>query len=525
MTKYIIAHDMGTSANKAVLVDVQGNIIGSTRKDYPIYHPKPGYAEQDPDEIYDAVCATTTEVIKRSRIDKEDIVGITFSSQVQSVVPVDKDGRPLTRSMNWLDTRSADVMREKVWTLPRVMGYNIFHLIRFLRITGGGPGLAGKDPIAKIIWLKEKQPEIFKQTHKFLDIKDYIIYRLTGRYVTSVDVAYVWWLLDTRDRNNYRWHPKLCQVAGITEERLAEVLPSAAKAGELTAKAAEQLDLSPGTTVVNGAGDLASAALGSGAIDEGLLHVRIGTSGGVAGHFRKRKIDLPHYAGCIGSAFPDKYYLGIGHQETAGLCLEWLKNKVLYHEEQLQEEAHVSDVYQLLDRLAEEAPVGSAGLIFTPWMYGERCPINDDSVRAGFHNLGLNHGREHLIRAVLEGIAFNTRWALETLENLYQPVDCIRVIGGGAKSDTWCQILADVTNHKVLQIENPQLAGARGLALLASMTLGYLENEQQIAEHIHPQNEFIPQPQNREVYDRMFSEFKSLYKQNKSWYKRMNRVV
>ncbi len=519
--KYIVSHDMGTSGDKAILVTVYGDIIDFATQHYPIYHPQPGYAEQDPLDLWNAVCSTTKSVLKKTGIAPEDIVGMTFSSQMQNVIPISEDGKPLMRSMNWLDGRSADIMREKLWTQPRILGYNIFHLLKFLRITGGTPGHTGKDQIGKILWLQAHQPEIFANTKKFLDAKDFIIYQLTGNMVTSVDLAVVWWLLDTR-KNCNQWHPGLCKLANIQLEQLPEVRESAAIAGELTEKAAERTGLLPGTPIINGAGDLSAAALGSGAIDAGELHISVGTSGWVAGHFTKRKIDIAHYTGCIGSAYPQKYYLGMAHQETAGVCLEWLKNKVLYHEEQLKEERQVPEIYQVLDQLAEQAGPGAEGLIFTPWMYGERCPLDDDYVRAGLYNIGLNHSREHIIRAVFEGIAFNTRWALETLENLYAKVDQLNIIGGGAKSDIWTQIIADVTNKKINRVRDPQQAGAKGMALLASLTLGYLKSFNDIKNHIKIDRSFHPNPGNRKLYDNLFKEFKNIYKQNKKWYKRMN---
>lgn len=213
----------------------------------------------------------------------------------------------------------------------------------------------------------------------------------------------------------------------------------------------------------------------------------------------------------------------MAHQETAGVCLEWLKNKVLYHEEQLKEEGRVTEIYQLLDQLAEKAGPGAEGLMFTPWMYGERCPLDDDFVRAGLFNIGLNHSREHIIRAVFEGIAFNTRWAMETLEKLYSKVPHLNIIGGGAKSNIWCQIIADVTNRIIRRVENPQQAGAKGVALLASMTLGYIDSFHAIKKYIKIDRSFTPNPENRQLYDRLFKEFKNIYKQNKKWYRRMNR--
>jgi len=519
--KYIIAHDMGTSADKAVLITVHGEIIDSSKRDYPLYHPHPGVAEQDPLDWWNAVCDTTRSVLKKTGVKVEDIVGMTFSSQMQGLVPISKEGKPLMRAMTWLDSRAAEIMRRKIWTPPRIEGYNIFRLLKFLRITGGAPGHTGKDIIGKILWLQENKPEIFLNTYKYLGAKDFVTYNLTGNMVKSTDLAVVWWLLDTR-RNRNQWSPKLCKLAGISVDQLPEVRESAAIIGDITTEAAKETGLLPGTPVINGAGDITAAALGSGALEDGKLHIRIGTSGGVAGHFTKRKIDIINYCGCIGSAYPQKYYLGIATQETAGICLEWLKNKILYHEEQLKKERHVSKIYQVLDQLTEEVKPGAEGLIFTPWMFGERCPLNDSSVRGGLFNLGLNHSREHITRAVLEGIAFNTRWAMESLENLYSKVTELNIVGGGAKSDTWCQIMADVMNRTIHRVNDPQQASARGIALLASMTLGYINDYNDISKYIKIDKSFLPNQDNRELYDNLYKEFKNIYKQNRKWYARMN---
>jgi xylulokinase len=520
--KFVIAHDMGTSADKAILVTIEGQIIDSAKKNYPLYHPQPGYAEQDPNDWWNAVCDTTREVITKTNVNPHDIVAITFSTQTQCLIPVDKQGNPLRRAISWLDGRSADVMREKLWTPPRIMRYNIFKLLNFLYKTGGSPGHTGKDQIGKILWIKKNEPEIFGNTYKFIDGKDFVINRLTGNFVTSVDIAYIWWFLNTR-KNKNQWDKQLCELAGITPSKLSEVKPSASIAGHIVKEAAEKTGLPLGTPVITGAGDLAAAALGSAAIDNGEMHISLGTSGWVGGHFSKRKIDLAHYTGCIGSAYPEKYYLGMAHQETAGICLEWLKNKILYHEEQLKEEWHRGNIFEILDELAIKAGPSAQGLMFTPWMFGERCPLDDDYVRAGLYNLSLDHTREHLVRAVFEGIAFNTRWAMETLENLYEKVDQLNIVGGGAKSDIWCQIFADILNRRINRVSNPQQAGARGVALLASFTLGFIKNFSDIKNYIKIDKSFYPNPENRELYDKLFAQYKDIYKNNKRWYKRMNK--
>ncbi|NOZ08793.1 MAG: xylulose kinase [FCB group bacterium] len=521
--KYIISHDMGTSSDKAILVTTRGEIINIASVTYPLLHPRPAWAEQDPEDWWKAIQKTTKSVLMKSEIDPEDVVGVTFSAQNQCLVSVDSSGIPLRPAISWMDSRAADIIRETIWKPPRIMGYNIFNVLKFLRITGGSPGQSGKDQIGRMLWLKKNEPEIFQRTAKFVDAKDYLIFKLTGEMVTSVDVAVIWWLLDTR-RNRNTWHPDLCALAGITPEVLPAVKPSAEIVGRLTVKAAEKTGLVPGTPVINGAGDLAAAALGSGAIDEGELHISLGTSGWVAGHYRKRKIDIAHYTGCIGSTNPDKYYLAMAHQETAGACLEWLKHTIITSGPHEAEQDHASGIFEKFDELAATVEPGAAGLMFTPWMFGERCPLDDEFVRAGLFNLRLNHSIAHIVRAVFEGVALNTRWALETLENLYNPVEEINIIGGGGKSNIWCQIFADILNRKINRVAHPQQAGARGMALLASKSLGYLTSFKEIKELIGIDKTFLPARENRTLYDNLFREFKNIYKQNKKWYHRMNRI-
>ena len=520
--KLILAHELGTSCNKAVLTTVFGEIVATARAAYPLYHPQPGYAEEEPSDWWNAVCTTTRAVLHQTGVSPEKIVGVTFSSLMQTLLPISYEGAPIGRAMTWLDGRSAEVMQKRLWTAPRIQGYNIIRLLRFLRITGGTPGRTGKDQIGKLLWLREYQPEIFAKAARFIDAKDYLIYRLTGHAVTSVDVAVVWWLLDTR-KNRNQWHPGLCKLAGITPDRLSEVRESSAVVGAVTPRAAEETGLRAGTPVVNGAGDMAAAAVGSGALGDGQFHICLGTSSWVGGHVRRRRVDIAHYTGCVGSARPQEFFLAIAHQETAGVCLEWLKSNVVYHEEQLKAEAGVASIFQLLDQLAERIEPGAEGLMFTPWMFGERSPIDDSFVRAGLYNLSLRHSRDHMIRAVLEGVAFNTRWAMETLEALYLPVKELNMIGGGAKSPLWCQIMADITNRVIHQVADPDLAGAKGAALIASMGLGYIPSFPDIKKHIAISRTYQPNPANRQLYDRLFVEFKNIYRQNKKWYRRMNR--
>ena len=340
MKKKFMAYDLGTTSTKAVLVSNDVEIIDSSVEDYKTYFPKPVYAEHDPQDWWRTLVKTTNDLLAKTSTNPSDIGAITFSSQMQGFLPVDKEGNPLMRCMIWLDGRGAEML-PSLWPWPRVMGYNPYRLFRkFLRITGGSPGLAGKDIIPKFLWLKKNHPDIVEKTFKFLDVKDYVIYLLTGKMATSTDLATIWWLMDTRKGKTgnpvNEWSKSLCKTFKIDMDKLPDLKKPTDIIGPLTKPAAQQLGLPEGIPVINGAGDMTTAAIGSGAVLDGELHCQIGTSGWVAGHVSERKVDISHYTGCTGSAFADKFYLVTGHQEVAGSALEWVKNNILYFKEELQ---------------------------------------------------------------------------------------------------------------------------------------------------------------------------------------------
>jgi len=273
------------------------------------------------------------------------------------------------------------------------------------------------------------------------------------------------------------------------------------------------MGLQKGIPVVVGAGDMASAAIGSGAIKEGKMHAYIGTSSWLGCHLSERKRDIFHYIGSICSANPDMY-LCLAEQETAGACLEWLKNIVSAEEQ--------GEIYKIFDEMAARVNAGANGLIFTPWLFGERSPLDDPTVRGGFYNLSLEHSREHLVRAVLEGVALNLKWALGYLEKLSGKAESINIIGGGAISDVWCQIFADALNRRVRRIRNPKEAGAKGAALIAMVALGYLKSFEEAEKLVKIDAVYKPNPRNVSIYEKIFREFKNIYKNNRKMYRRLN---
>jgi len=510
--KYILAHDTGTTGNKAVLVGIDGKIVGYTSAEYPTYYPKKGYAEQLPSDWWNAITRTTRELLEKTGVKQSEIVGIVFSTQMAGTIPVDSEGKPLMPCMIWLDTRAKEQAERMSSGIIKVAGYNIFTLTRFLSITGGIYGNAGKDPICKILWVKEKKPEIYTETYKFLDCKDYLLYKCAGNFVTSRDCANIWWMMDTR-KGRYTWSDYILKKYGIDKAKLPEIRTSIDIAGKLTSEAASEMELRQGIPVVVGAGDMASAAIGSGAIREGKMHAYIGTSSWLGCHLSERKRDIFHYIGSICSANPDMY-LCLAEQETAGACLEWLKN-VVYTEGQ-------GEVYRTFDEMAAKISAGANGLIFTPWLFGERSPLDDPTVRGGFYNISLEHSREHLVRAVLEGVALNLKWALGYLEKLSGEAESINIIGGGALSAIWCQIFADVLNRRIRRVCNPKEASAKGAALIAMVALGYLKNFEEAEKVVKIDNVYEPNPRNVSVYEKIFREFRKIYKNNWRMYRRLN---
>ncbi|GAB4325889.1 MAG: FGGY-family carbohydrate kinase [Promethearchaeota archaeon] len=522
MDKYIVAHDLGTSGNKAVLVSTRGDVLGASVEAYEVSFPKPGWAEQNPQDWWNAVCSSTKKLLEETGVSPADVVGTTFSSQMVGLVPIDGNGQPVMNCMIWMDTRSEQQAKRLVKGLIRVSGYGLGRLRKWLKITGGGPSLAGKDPVSKIMWLREERPDLWADTRKLLDVGGYLLLRSTGRYLSSVDQAHVWWLMDTR-KESMGWSDDLLKLAGVPKEMMPEIVRCSDVVGKLDATVAAELGLQEGTPVVAGTGDVAAAAVGSGAVREKEVHLYIGTSSWVCAHVQDRALDIFTSTGAICSAHPEKYLI-VAEQETAGGCLEWAKNQ-LYHAELLMREEGKENLYQIFDEMVAKCEPGAKGLMFTPWMFGERVPVDDHSIRASILNLSLDHDRNHLMRALFEGIALNSKWALNAVEKLTkEPASHVNFIGGGAKSDVWCQVFADVLGRPIRQVVDPQMSGARGVALVAAYGLGYLDDFEQIADLVKVKKTFEPRPQYRGLYDEMFSQFVNYYKRNKSWFRKANRT-
>jgi xylulokinase len=524
--KYILAIDLGTSGPKVALVSSQGEVIACEVEVTQLFLLPHGGAEQNPDEWWEAIKKATRRLLDRQAVVVDDIIAVSCTTQWSGTVAVDRDGQALMNAVIWMDARGAPYIQRITGAgVPlKIQGYTIEKLVTWLRLTGGVPGHSGKDSIAHILYIKNELPDIYRKTYKFLEPKDYLNLRLTGQFAASYDSITLHWLTDNRDVTNIVYNDRLLKISTIAREKLPDLKQAVDILGPIKAEVARELGLNEAVQVVVGTPDLHSAAIGSGAVQDYAAHLYIGTSSWLTCHIPFKKTDLLHNMASLPAAIPGKYFVA-NEQETAGACLAFLKNNILYHKDELEQEAPTSNVYQIFDRIAEKSRAGSGKVIFAPWLNGERTPVDDHVVRGGFYNLSLQHTREHLIRAVFEGVAYNSRWLLGYVEKFVgRRLAEINMVGGGANSNVWCQIHADVLNRTIRQVRDPIQVNVRGAAILASVALGYITFDD-IPAQVPIANTYAPNPENRAIYDELFREFLNIYKQNRKISARLNRTA
>jgi len=516
--KYIIAFDLGTTGNKCTLYDFDLNLKESSTVDYPLIYPKKNHVEQNPEDFWNSVIRNAKIIFKKTNIEPKNIKAMVCDCQMNSTIPIDKNGAPLMNCISWLDTRASKTTKIFRKGLLKISGFGIRKLLMFIKITGGAPGINGKDPISHILWLKKENPKLYEKTHKFLSVKDFVIFKCTKATVTSRDLGNTSWLMNTNPEI-CNWSDKLLDKFDIDKRKLPEIKMSTEIAGKLTKNASDQLGLPQGLPVFVGSGDIVSAAVGSGAIRENQIQICLGTADWIGAHTKERKKDLLHYTGSICSAKDD--YLCLSKQETGASCLDWLLN-IAFKGELERFKENKTGLYSFLNKLVKEVEPGSKDLLFTPWLFGERSPLNDPNVRGGFYNLSLNHERKELLRAVYEGVCFNIKWGLTYIEKLVGEAESIRLMGGGANSEIWCQIIADITNRRINQVQNPSLSSARGSAVVALVGLGVLNDFKDAIPLINTVNTYVPNKKNRKIYDTLYKEYLQIYKRNKDMFEQLN---
>lgn len=488
--------DIGTSSTKTLAMTEDGKILADAVAEYPLLQPKPLWSEQNPDDWWQAVVKTVKQVVKKAKLKAADVKAIGLSGQMHGSVFLDKNQQVIRPALLWNDQRTAAECAE---ITERAGGRE--KLIELV----ANPALTGFTA-PKILWLRNKEPRNFAKLFKVLLPKDEIRRRLTGEFATEVSDASGMLLLDVKER---KWSTELLSKLELDESLFGKVYESEDVTGKLTAAAAKELGLSTDCLVVGGAGDCAAGAVGSGIVREGVVNTSIGTSGVMFVHSEKPAVDPQGRLHTFCHAVRGKWHM-MGVNLCSGGSLQWFRNALCKAEVAAAKKQKV-DAYELLLPEAEQAPPGSQGLFFLPYLSGERTPHADPLARGAFIGLNLAHARGHLLRAVVEGVTYNLRESLEIIQGLEVPVKEVRATGGGAKSRFWRQVQADVFGQKVVRM-NADHGAAYGVALLAAVGAGaYKGIAEACKANLQVVDATAPQAKARKVYDQSFKVFQSLY--------------
>lgn len=493
--EYVIAYDLGTTGNKATLFRIDGKLIASSFYPYDTFYPLVNWVEQEPQQWWISIKQTTAKLLSETKVDPERIKCVSFSGQMMGVVPVDKDGNVLRRAIIWADQRSV----EQAEKLNRRVGNERVYRITGSRIT---PTYFGP----KIAWLKENEPDIYRRSHKFLFAKDFIVYKLTGVFGTDFSDAS---MSNIFDINNKRWSEELVEALDLDLEKLPQVTESTTVVGTIKPKVAEELGLSPKTLVIRGAGDGPSATLGAGIFDSTEAYLYLGSSSWIS-----TCSDRPFFdplARTFNFFYPlHGLFCPTGTMQAGGASYQWIKNTVCEPEIKAANELHL-DVYAILDDVLDNTLPGAKGLIFLPYLLGERSPRWNVNARGAFIGFSVVHNKADMLRAVLEGVTMNLKIILDIFENVGGfRFDKIRLIGGGAKGRNWRQIIADIFGKVVTVPEYPAEATSIGAAITGAIGAGLITVDE-ARGFIKDVIVVEPRTNYREIYDKLHDLFEKSY--------------
>lgn len=491
--KSIIGLDIGTTGCRAVIYRQDVQVLANSSIDYPLYTPQAAWAEQDPVEIYNAAETVIREAVQQSGLPPAAIAGICISSVFHSLLPVDAEGNALYRMINWADSRS-QAYTEK------------------LKAEHDGQAIYGRTgcplhpmyPLSKILWFRYEAPEIFAKTAKFISIKEYVLYRLLGKYIIDRSIASGSGMYNIHE---LCWDKELLTIMGLREDQLSPVMATTHAEGPLLPHIATKLGLNPDTPVVLGAGDGVLSSIGSGAVNPGQLTAMIGTSGAVRVITDKPRVDEKGRTWCYNMT--DQYWVLGGAINNGGIAFRWAKDKFAANEQFVADKLGL-DTYDILSRYAEQKPAGSDGLIMLPFLAGERAPYWNANARGVLFGLNLNHGKRHLIRATLEGIVYRMFSIFNALEEVSGSVNEIRVSGTFTRSKLWVQIMADVFG-RVISVPGEPEGSAFGACVLGMYALGIINDVKEVGNFINIKERYYPNAENHQRYQRLYSIYERIY--------------
>lgn len=493
--EYLLAHDLGTTGDKATLFTAKGELVASSYLEYSTVHPEPTWAEQNPNDWWNAFVTATKSLLSKSKVSSRDILGLSFSGQMLGCLPVDEKGVVLRPSIIWMDQRSV----KQAEHIRRKVGEE-----QYYKTTGNR--ISPTYTISKILWLRENQPEIYRRAYRFLQAKDYITYRLTGNFVTDYSDASLAGMLDVNKR---KWAYELLEELEIPAEKLPELHPSVHVVGQIERAVAKETGLSSEMPVVVGGGDGPCAAVGAGVVRAGQAYNYVGASSWIAICTEKPLFDPQMRIFNQWHLDPNKVS-PTGTMQTAGNAYRWLRDEICQKEVSEAREQGVS-AYKLMDEKAERVEAGSKGILFLPYLMGERSPWWNPNARGVFFGIALGHKRENLIRAVLEGVTFNLRVILDAFEEQGASVNDVRVIGGGARSKLWRRMMADIYGKTILVPAYLEEATSLGAAIAAGVGVGVYRSFEAAERLVNLVEAIHPNANLHARYEPLYKYFRKLY--------------
>ncbi len=509
ISMYLMGIDIGTSGAKCVVVNRNGQTVAHASHSYPLETPFPGWAEQDPAWWMDAAIQSIRDVLSMPDVSADQIAGISFSGQMHGLVPLDRKRMVIRKAILWCDQRTSWQCAEAEHAAGgRKSLLKMTNNVMLTGYTGG-----------KLLWLREKEPENFDAMRVFLCPKDYVRFRLTGKILMDASEASGTGLFDTEHR---RWCHDLIDRLDLTPDLFPYVVESTDPAGSITADAARETGLKEGTPCFAGGGDAVVQSFGSGLIHEGTVGTVIGTSGNVSMGFEKFTANPEGKLQMFCGVTPGSY-MSFGATQTAGGALRWFRDQ-LSRDLIEKAESEGKSSFDLMTDLARQSPPGSRGVVFAPYLSGERCPWPDPLARGVLYGLSLSTGREDAIRAVMEGIVFSLRQIIDIYRS-FTSVDAVIASGGGAANDLMLQMQADIYNLPVRTVSGAKEGGAYGAALIAGLGLGWFASAEEAVSVLQQENEFLPIPENTALTMKSFELYQMIYPSLKEVYHHSGREL
>lgn len=507
----ILSIDLGTSGPKVALVSDEGELVASATRAVQTQLLPPDGAEQDPNEIWAAVVSAAKQVLRDAG--RSAVAGIACASQYFSIVPVDRKVRPVMNLILWMDKRGAVHSQKLYERHPETFE-------TWVDIHGMIPLPTGNDSLSHILYVQADCPEVHARTYKYLEPMDFIIAKLTGECGASMCTAFPLLLTDNRDLAHAAYSQRLIELSGVDASKLPALRPAGARAGTLRAEVAAELGLAPATPVFSGVNDTQAAAIGTATFQGSHGAINIGTTTQVLAHVGSKKSDLVHAIVSMPSPIAGRYMV-MAENGLGGKPLDHFLRNIAFASDPLADHAE-AELFAGVDQAAEAVPPGSDGLLFLPWLTGAQAPESHAATRGGFLNLSLATTRAHMVRAILEGVAFNMRWVLPAVEEFVeQRFDELLFAGGGAVSDTWSQIMADVMDRPVAQLADSRYVNNRATAFLAFVELGVL-GLADIGKLCRIKRRYAPRAAHRALYDKLLAQFVAAFEQNRSIYEALN---